>query len=46
MEAGIEPWSPMKALSFEPKGMGLLHFMLKVMGLSLLRPRALEKFVF
>ena len=25
--------------------MGLLHFMLKVMGPSLLRPRALEKFL-
>jgi hypothetical protein len=35
----------MKALPFESKGMGFLHFMLKVMGLSLFRPRALEKFL-
>ena len=34
----------MKA-SLESKGMGFLHFMLKVMGLSLFRPRALEKFL-
>jgi len=34
-----------KALSFESEGVGFLHFMLKVMGLSLFRPRASEKFL-
>ena len=43
--AGALSLSPMKALPFESQGMGLLHFMLKVMELSLFRPRALEKFL-
>ena len=44
--AGALLLSWVKALSFESKGMGLLHFMRKVMGLSLFRPRALGKIVF